>query len=421
MAVDLNHVFTKAEFVANMQDTDRKNGLPIGTTQKKLFNMDAMASFSAMDRNWTIEAIKTAMDELPADKYLDQTKTSIVDNFVWSSMLYPNSTNPNLDGESVLVFAIANAQTVTTPGVDGADPTVTQEVQYSFISLKKLVDIYEAKNTDTKGVTVAVTAEEGKKVISAELNISADADNQADLRADGLYVAKYDDTAIKGRVSTLETTVGKPAGTDNEGNPTPATGLVAEVAANKAAIGEAPTKDSNGDISTPGSGLLAAVDKNATDIAANKAAIGVAPTKDEQGNITVAGSGILADIDKIATDLASLGGTGGSVATQIKTAIEDLDATVTNEVQGAAATAQPDVIVTVEEEDGKLKSVVASVSEKRFDSYGTASGLVGQKKIDADPENGVTGQAATGVYAYIDDKTNFDFATEQDILGLFAI
>lgn len=110
-----------------------------------------------------------------------------------------------------------------------------------------------------KSVTVTNTAEEGYEGYKYEVNVnvSAEAGNKVELKDDGLFVAetdlsdyynkehvdgidsrvadiekdylkvadKYDDTAIAGRVSALETTVGKAAEGENE-----ATGLVKAVA-----------------------------------------------------------------------------------------------------------------------------------------------------------------------------------------------
>lgn len=80
-------------------------------------------------------AINNAVANLPADQFLDLSKTTYVDNFTWSSTTYPGSTNPSLNGKPVLVLALTDGDTTT----------------YSFISLNDLVDVY----TGTSPITVS--------------------------------------------------------------------------------------------------------------------------------------------------------------------------------------------------------------------------------------------------------------------------
>lgn len=101
----------------------------------------------------------------PEEVFLDQSVTTLVDNFAWSAATYPNSTNPNLDGKTVLVL-----------GVKG-DKETNPTVKYSFVSLEKLIDVYTAGDgsINIDGYTVTV-------------KISAAAGNLLELKADGLYV-----------------------------------------------------------------------------------------------------------------------------------------------------------------------------------------------------------------------------------------
>lgn len=71
--------------------------------------------------------IDTAIGNLPKEQFLDLTKTTYVDSFTWSSTTYPGSTNPNLNGKPVMVLALKDN--------DG-------NVQYGFVSLNDLVDVY---------------------------------------------------------------------------------------------------------------------------------------------------------------------------------------------------------------------------------------------------------------------------------------
>ena len=67
------------------------------------------------------------------DRYFDSVKSGIVSNFAWSAETYPGSTNPNLDGADVLVFA-----------VKGEGDTVT----YSFGSLTAVMNAAIAGKAD---------------------------------------------------------------------------------------------------------------------------------------------------------------------------------------------------------------------------------------------------------------------------------
>ena len=102
--------------------------------------------------------------DFPVDKFLDQVRTNIVENFAWSSATYPNSTNPNLDGNTVLVFAVK-------------DNSTTPTIEYSFLSLERLIDVYVAGDNSItiSGYNVSVKR-------------SAAANNALTLQADGLHV-----------------------------------------------------------------------------------------------------------------------------------------------------------------------------------------------------------------------------------------
>lgn len=88
------------------------------------------------------KAIKAYVDNLvaslPADHFLDQTKTTFVQNFAWSSSLYPGSTNPNLNGKPVLVLAVTDGTTDT----------------YSFLNVETLLNVYTGQAPITVNGTV---------------------------------------------------------------------------------------------------------------------------------------------------------------------------------------------------------------------------------------------------------------------------
>ena len=128
--------------------------------------------------NATVDDIADFSINLPEEQFLDQTKTTFINNFVWSEELYPNSTNPNLDNQPVLVL-----------GVKG-----DTDVVYSFVSMNELVKIYKASTTVS---TVTLTIDDATNTISAEVNISADEGNLLEIGTDGgLYAKATVDNAL---------------------------------------------------------------------------------------------------------------------------------------------------------------------------------------------------------------------------------
>ena len=121
--------------------------------------------------NATVDDIADFSINLPEEQFLDQTKTTFINNFVWSEELYPNSTNPNLDNEPVLVLAVKG----------------DTDVIYSFVSMNELVKIYKASTTVS---TVTLTIDAATNTISAEVNISADEGNLLKIGTDGGLYAK---------------------------------------------------------------------------------------------------------------------------------------------------------------------------------------------------------------------------------------
>lgn len=105
--------------------------------------------------------------DVPVEYFLDQTKTTFVQEFTWSAETYVGSTDPSLEGKPVWVMA-----------VKGDDNTVT----YSFVNLEALVDIYTAKETNSITVTVSDDNE-----ISADVKISEAEGNIISVKDDGLF------------------------------------------------------------------------------------------------------------------------------------------------------------------------------------------------------------------------------------------
>lgn len=118
--------------------------------------------------------------EIPVEYFLDQLKTEFVQEFAWSVDLYPESTDPSLEGKPVLVLA-----------VKGDD----ESVSYSFLNMETLVDVYTGEETDTVSTTVS-----SDNKISAEVKLSAEAGNMIEVKVDGLYAPETD---ISGKADKL--------------------------------------------------------------------------------------------------------------------------------------------------------------------------------------------------------------------------
>ena len=122
--------------------------------------------------------------DFPEEIFLDQAGTTLVSNFSWSSLAYPNSTNPNLDGKTVLVLAVR--------GDNATAPTV----KYSFVDVSKLIDTYTPANAGISiagysiGAQVSTTATNILSIVNdgllAELKLGgASAGNVASFGANG--------------------------------------------------------------------------------------------------------------------------------------------------------------------------------------------------------------------------------------------
>jgi hypothetical protein len=159
---------------------DSEESLALKTT---LYNNNTLTFYKKP--NATVDDTADFTINLPEEQFLDQTKTTFVNEFVWSEELYPNSTNPNLDTEPVLVLAVKG----------------DTDVVYSFISMNKLVKIYKAS---TVASTVTLAIDDATNTISGEVNISADEGNLLEVGTDGGLYAKATD--ITGKADKLTDT-----------------------------------------------------------------------------------------------------------------------------------------------------------------------------------------------------------------------
>lgn len=138
------------------------------------------------------DAIAAAIAALPAEMFLNHTKSNFEGNFTWSAAAYPDSTNPNLDGKPVMVFAIDSKDNVT-----GAITTT-----YSFMDMSQLVDTY----TTASGISSQVLTINGYTVT---FNIDPSADNHFSVTANGAMVdvsdkADKDTDAVAGNIAIFD-------------------------------------------------------------------------------------------------------------------------------------------------------------------------------------------------------------------------
>lgn len=160
---------------------DSEESLALKTT---LYNNNTLTFYKKP--NATVDDTADFTINLPKEQFLDQTKTTFVNEFAWSEELYPNSTNPDLDTEPVLVLAVKG----------------DTDVSYSFVSMNELVKIYKASNVTS---TVTLTIDDTTNTISGEVNISADEGNLLEVGADGGLYAKATD--ITGKTETTGVSV----------------------------------------------------------------------------------------------------------------------------------------------------------------------------------------------------------------------
>lgn len=160
---------------------DSEESLALKTT---LYNNNTLTFYKKP--NATVDDTADFTINLPKEQFLDQTKTTFVNEFAWSEELYPNSTNPDLDTEPVLVLAVKG----------------DTDVAYSFVSMNELVKIYKASTVTS---TVTLTIDDTTNTISGKVNISADEGNLLEVGADGGLYAKATD--ITGKAETTGVSV----------------------------------------------------------------------------------------------------------------------------------------------------------------------------------------------------------------------
>ncbi|MCM1329452.1 MAG: hypothetical protein NC253_08445 [Ruminococcus sp.] len=143
---------------------DTKDGVSIKSVD---FKDSTLKFYTTEDKSGT----PVATLDLPEEMFLDQTKTTLVNEFAWSATAYPNSTNPNLEGKPVFVLAVKGEK----------------DVKYSFVSMESLFTVYSGNETKSAKVTVS-----NDNKITADVKISAAEGNTAVIKDDGVYVPEAD-------------------------------------------------------------------------------------------------------------------------------------------------------------------------------------------------------------------------------------
>lgn len=150
---------------------------------------EALKGYLKVGNTWNFYTVKAPTEadtpvfsiDVPTEYFLDQAKTTFVQNFSWSAEFYAGSTNPGLDGKPVLVLA-----------VKGDDDSVV----YSFVNVESLVDIYTGAETSTVALSVV------DNVITANVKVSAAEGNLIEVKEDGLYVT-VEPVDISGKADKL--------------------------------------------------------------------------------------------------------------------------------------------------------------------------------------------------------------------------
>lgn len=115
----------------------------------------------------------------PKELFLDQTKTTFVPSFTWSTSTYPNSTNPNLNGKPVIVLAVRGTVKADRTGAEA------DTISYSFIDVSTLVDTYTVNTDNGDTVSSKVLVINGYKV---SFKLNTDSNNALQATATGLKV-----------------------------------------------------------------------------------------------------------------------------------------------------------------------------------------------------------------------------------------
>ena len=148
----------------------------------RLKHVNALAQLTVGKLAETIKYVSASGNTVSFFTTADGSGTAaftFVENFAWSAAAYPNSSNPNLDGKTVLVLGVRG---------DAATPTV----KYSFVNLEKLIDTYTAADN-----SINISG------YSVNVKVSATATNIISVANDGLLAELKLGGASAGNVATF--------------------------------------------------------------------------------------------------------------------------------------------------------------------------------------------------------------------------
>lgn len=158
--------------------------------KKVIFNNNSMLFFK--NPNATESDTPEYKIDLPVERFLDQTVTTIVPKFVWSEETYPGSTNPNLNGKPVFVLGVKGVGN----GNDSAD-TAT----YSFLNMETIIKQYQVSGELS---TVRLELNKDTNTFSGSVNISSDTNNSLSVGTDnGLYSPVVDISGLTTQIENL--------------------------------------------------------------------------------------------------------------------------------------------------------------------------------------------------------------------------
>ena len=185
-ALDRLAALTSAGINKAQETADKgfKKGIVNGNTVNFYTNSEATLSDTADFRF-----------DFAAESFLDQAQTTFTSSFTFSTATFgTGTTNPNLDGKPVLTLAVktVDAQSNTT-------------INYSFLNVEDLVDIYTIATDTTSQRTLTI---EGNKIT---FNLNTDSDNALEATATGLKVnitgkADRDTDAVENNIAKFDTT-----------------------------------------------------------------------------------------------------------------------------------------------------------------------------------------------------------------------
>jgi len=179
MAVETNQKFVNIEQfglfgTAVKSITDQLNTNGAQTFKDIVINGNTIEFYTENHTNAGATPAQTF--DFPKELFLDQANTSFVANFTWSSTTYPGSTDPDLNGKPVIVFAVK--------GTTDPARTTANETEYKFIDVSFLVDTYTVNEDTVSTNTLDINSTNNK----VSFKVNGDESNAIEVTETGLKV-----------------------------------------------------------------------------------------------------------------------------------------------------------------------------------------------------------------------------------------